>query len=73
MKTHQSEVTQLLNQIEAEYVAAQRGLTSLAEGAKHAAISARMHNMGRIHENLRTIVGDEAIRLIAERLETIHE
>ncbi len=65
----QSEVAQLLNQIEAEYLAAQRGLTGFAESAKHAAITARMENLGRLHEDLRAIVGDDAIRLMAERLE----
>jgi hypothetical protein len=70
---NQSEIAQLLNQIEAEYLAAQHGLTGLAAGAKHAAITARMSNMGQIHQNLRAIVGDEAIKIIAERLETIHE
>lgn len=66
-----SEVAQLLNQIEAEYLAAQRGLTGCAESATHAAIIARLENMGRPHEDLRAIVGDEAIRLLAERLESI--
>jgi hypothetical protein len=70
---NQSEVAQLLNQIEMEYIAAQRGLTGFAESAMHAAITARLENMGRLHENLRAIVGDDAIRLMAERLETLPE
>ena len=70
-KINQSEVAQLLNQIETEYLAAQHGLTGFAESAKHAAITARMENMGRIHENLQAIVGDDAIKLIAARLENI--
>lgn len=68
---NQSEIARLLNQIEAEYLAAQRGLTGFAESAKHAAITARMENMGRLHEHLHTIVGDDATRLMAERLESI--
>lgn len=68
---NQSEIARLLNQIEAEYLAAQRGLTGLAESAKHATITARMENMGRLHEYLHTIVGDDATRLMAERLESI--
>jgi hypothetical protein len=32
LKSGQSEVAQILQQIEAEYIAAQRGLTGLAEG-----------------------------------------
>ncbi len=67
-----SEVAMLLNQIEAEYTAAQRGLSGFAETARHAMINARMENIGSIHANLHTIVGDEAIKLVAECLETIH-
>lgn len=66
-----SAVAQLLSQVEAEYLAAQRGLSGFAESAKHAAITARLENMGRLHEDLRAIVGDEATRLLAERLESI--
>jgi hypothetical protein len=69
--TNQSEVARLLDQVEAEYLAAQRGLTGFAESAKHAAITARMENMGRLHEDLHAIIGNEATRLIAERLESI--
>jgi hypothetical protein len=69
--SNQSEVTQLLATIESEYVAAQRGLTGFAESAKHAAITARMEHIGRLHEDLRAIVGDDAIRMITERLETV--
>lgn len=65
----QSEVARILQQIEAEYVAAQRGLTGLAECARHAAITARMEHMGLLHQDLQAIVGNDAIRLIAERLE----
>lgn len=67
----QSEVAQLLQRIEAEYLAAQRGLTGFAEGASHAAITSRMEKIGKLHEDLRAIVGEEAIKLVAERLEMI--
>ena len=67
----QSEVARLLNQIENEYTAAQRGLTGLAESARHAAITARMERMGQLHQSLHAIVGDDATRLLAERLEAI--
>ena len=67
----QSEVARLLDRIEAEYVAAQRGLTGLAESARHAAITARMERVGQLHQSLHVIVGDDAIRLLAERLEVI--
>jgi hypothetical protein len=52
-KTNQSEVTQLLHQIEREYIATQRGLTGLAEMAKHAFITARMEQMEKLHEEKR--------------------
>ena len=68
-----SEVAQLLAQIEDEYLAARRGMSGLAATAKHAAISAHMANMGRIHEHLRDIVGEDAIRLIVEHIENIKE
>lgn len=67
----QSEVAQLLQRIEAEYLAAQRGLTGFAEGASHVAITSRMENISKLHEDLRAIVGEEAIKLVAERLEMI--
>jgi hypothetical protein len=70
-KNNVSEVAQLLAQIEAEYIAATRGISGFASTAKHAAITARMENLGQLHENLRAIVGDDAIRLMAERLEVI--
>ncbi len=66
-----SEVAQLLQQVEAEYLAATRGMSGFAATAQHAAITARMENLGRLHENLRTIVGDDATRLFAERLDSI--
>ena len=68
---HSSEVARLLNQIETEYTAATRGLTGFAETARHAAITARMENLGKLHANLRALVGDEATRLLAERIETL--
>ena len=71
LRSNPSEVARLLNQVEMEYIAAQRGLTGFAESARHAAITARLENMGRLHEDLRAIVGDDAIRLLAERLENI--
>jgi hypothetical protein len=69
--TNQSEIARLLSQIEAEYIAAQRGLSGFAESARHAAITARMEHVGQLHEDLQAIVGAEAMRLIAERLDTI--
>lgn len=70
-KSNQSEVARILQQIETEYVAVQRGLTGLAACARHAAITVRMEHMGLLHKDLQVIVGDDAIRLIYERLEAI--
>jgi len=69
---HGSEVTRLLSQITAEYEAAQRGLTGLACGiAQHEFISARMENMGHLHCELQTIVGDSAMALIVDALDHV--
>ena len=72
-QSNQSDVARLLNQIEDEYLAAQRGLTGFAASATHAAITTRMENIGRLHEDLRAIVGDDAIRLLAERIKALPE
>ena len=69
--SNQSEIARLLKQIETEYIAAAQGLSGFAATATHEAITARMENLGRLHEDLQAIVGEEAIRLIAEHLETI--
>jgi hypothetical protein len=67
-----SEVVRLLAQISAEYEAAQRGLSGLAYGiSQHEFITARMENMGRIHTQLQSLVGEAAIAMIAEQLNNI--
>ncbi len=64
-----SEVAQLLAQISAEYEAAQQGLSGLSMGtSRHDFITARMENMGRIHTQLHSLVGDAAIAMIADQL-----
>jgi hypothetical protein len=64
-----SEVARLLSQISAEYEAAQRGLTGLAQGtSQHEFITARMENMGQLHGQLQSLVGDIAIAMIADQL-----
>lgn len=68
-----SEVTRLLEQIEMEYIAGKRGLTGFAESAKHTAITARMEHLGQLHQDLCALVGDDAIKLMAERLEQLPE
>lgn len=75
LKAHeqQSEVARLLSQISDEYEAARRGLTGLSYGmSQHDFITARMENMGQLHTQLQSIVGDVAIALIADRLNTVH-
>ena len=66
-----SEVARLMQQIELEYEAAQRGLYGFAAGAaKHEFINARVENIGRYHEQLKTLVGEhEATKALAEALE----
>jgi hypothetical protein len=67
-----SEVARLLAEIRAEYEAAQNGLQGFAIGtAQHEFITARMNNIGQKHTQLRGIVGDQAMPLIAETLEQL--
>jgi len=68
---NKSEVARIMRQIELEYEAAQRGMYGFAAGAaKHEFITARMENMGRCHEKLITLVGEqEATRALAQALE----
>lgn len=73
MQQHQSEIGAVLRQIEHEYQAAQTALHSYAVTSPHAFITARLERMGRLHEHLEQIVGADAIRLIAERLEALPE
>jgi hypothetical protein len=66
----QSEVSRLLAQINDEYEAAQRGLSGLSCGSsRHDFISARLEHMGQLHNELRELVCDDAIALIAEELD----
>lgn len=70
---HGSEVARLLAQISTEYEAAQRGMGGFAHGAsKHEFITARMEHMGRLHNQLQSIVGDSAIAMIADTLKRAH-
>jgi hypothetical protein len=67
----QSEVARLMEQIAAEYMAAQAGMSGLAMGtAQHAFITARMENMHKCQEELKTLVGEqEAIKLVVQSIE----
>ena len=68
---NKSEVARLRRQIELEYEAAQRGMYGFAAGStKHQFITAKMENMGRCHEKLIELVGEqEAAKLLVETLE----
>jgi hypothetical protein len=67
-----SEVARLLTQISAEYEAAQRGLSGLSYGSsQHEFITARMENMGQLHNQLQSLVGDVAIAMIADQLSAV--
>jgi hypothetical protein len=69
-QNNQSEVSRLLAQISSEYEAAQRALSSFAEGgARHAFITTRMENMGNLNTKLVDLMGDEAIALIATTID----
>lgn len=69
----QSEIAQLLSQIDLEYGAAREALTGLALGtAQHEFINARMERLTLCHEQLIRHVGvHEASRLLVERMEAI--
>jgi hypothetical protein len=60
-----SEIAQLKAQIDAEYEAAQRGLTGLAEGsAQHQFITSKMENMQKSLQRLIELAGPEKAREI---------
>jgi hypothetical protein len=66
-----SEVASILAQIQAEYESGRQGLTGVASGtARHDFITARMEQMGLLHQELQKLVGEQdAIALIAQSLE----
>ena len=71
---NKSEVARLLAQISAEYEAAYNGLHGLAQGTtRHSFITARMENMGKLQVELEKLVGDEAMGMIAARLDQLDE
>jgi hypothetical protein len=72
---YSSEVAQIRRQISNEYVAAKWGLSGLAAGySRHQFITARQENIGVLHSQLQTIIGeDQAIKVVAETLADIPE
>ncbi len=71
---NRSEVARLLNQIREEYEAAMRGLSGPTQGTtQHAFITTRMENMGRLQTQLDELIGDNAIALVVQTLETVQD
>ena len=71
MQQHPSDVARLLDLINAEYDAARRGLSGTALGvSQHQFITAKMERMELLHQELRTHVGEQAMVLIAQTLDT---
>jgi hypothetical protein len=67
---NQSEVARLKAQIAAEQESAQRAMNSSAYGTcQHRFITARMENMGRLHDQLEVLVGSEANRVLVEAMQ----
>ncbi len=67
-----SQVANLLLRISLEYEAAVSGFHGLSLGSsKHTFITQRMENMARLHNQLRVIVGDNAIELVSEALDKL--
>ena len=65
----ESEVARLMQQIAAEYQAAQSALTGLAITSRHEFITRKMENLERCREQLSTLVGEEeSAKLVAETL-----
>ena len=70
MQTHVSEIAAIRERIAAEQTAAKLGLQGLSAGAaRHDFITARQERVGVLHEELRGLVGDGAMALVAETLD----
>lgn len=71
---HRSEVARLLDQIREEYEAAMRGISGLSQGtSRHAFITTRMENMGKLQMQLDELIGEGAIALVVTVLENCSE
>jgi len=69
---NKSEIARILAQIAQEYEAGHNGLYGLTQGtARHNFITARMENMARLQHELEKLVGDQAIGLVAQRLDLV--
>jgi hypothetical protein len=66
------EVAAIREQIAAEHMAAKLGLEGLSYGtSRHAFITAKQENIGALHKKLQGFVGDNAIALVAEVLDSV--
>ena len=65
-------VAELKQQIDTEYKAAKLGLVGLSSGtSRHTVITAKMERMNETREKLQTLVGDSAIGIIANVIDSI--
>jgi hypothetical protein len=69
-----SEVAFIRESIEVAYMAAQWGLTGLALGtSQHRFITARMERIEEGRQELQTLIGEQAIGMVAETLQNVPE
>ena len=74
MQAQVSEVARIREQIATEYLAAKLGLYGLSYGTSHHQfITLRQERIGVLHEELYRLIGEKAIVLIAETVDTLPE
>ena len=64
-----SEVARLKEQIDRETQAAFSALYGYADSSKHEYITARMEHLGILHDQLKTLIGEEADRFVLSSLQ----
>jgi hypothetical protein len=68
----ESEIARIRQEIASEYTAAQLALNGFSSGtSKHEFIAARQARIGVLHDQLQTLVGTEAIAIVAETLASL--
>ena len=74
MGEYGSDVARIRDQITKEQIAAKLGLQGLAAGmGRHDFISARQERVAVFHEQLHHLVGEQAIALVTETLDSVSE
>jgi hypothetical protein len=74
MQEHGSDVARIREQITNDYIAGKLGLDGLALGmGRHSFITKRQENIGALHEQLLSLVGDEAIAIVIEATDAVPE